>query len=461
MVQKLNRRQALGRLGVLGAGAVGLGGLPPLAQARAPEDKLNVAVVGCGGQGAENLRRVAGENIVALCDVDERRAADAFRQYPHARRFRDYRKMLDAMHRQIDAVVVSIPDHMHAPVSLGAMELGKHVYCEKPLTWGVGEARRMAQVAREKRLATQMGTQGMAGDRSRAGIEVIRSGVLGRVTELHVWTDRPLKWWPQGVDRPKDTPPVRDGLDWGLWLGVAPARPYHPAYCPFVWRGWKDFGTGAVGDMGIHNAAMPFAALQLGPPSSAEILETSGLKDETFPAWSRLKVEFPARGERGPVTLYWYDGGKKPPADLVGGRKPAANGAVVVGTKGTLSSVEWTGGQWALLPADRFRDYQPPRPSVPRAPGQSHHQEWLRACRGGPAAGQRRGLAGRAHLRRRELPDGRARPLAALPPGHRLPLPVLLPVDGGHLRRPGRRRAPNTRSVWCGPVRTPAGLPGR
>ena len=315
-----------------------------------PNNRLNLAIVGCGGQGAENLDKVAGENIVALCDVDEKRAADAFQRYPKAKRFRDYRKMLDALHQQIDAVVVSIPDHMHAPVSLAAMELGKHVYCEKPLTWSIDEARRMASLAREKKLATQMGTQGMAADAARTGIEVIRSGVLGDVTELHVWTDRPTGWWAQGIDRPRDTPPVPSSLDWNLWLGVAPARPYHPAYCPFTWRGWKDFGTGAVGDMGIHNAAMPFAALQLGPPASAEILETSGLKPETFPAWSRLKLEFPASGGRGPITLYWYDGGQKPSAELVGGSKLAANGAIVVGTKGTLSSVEWTGGDWALLP---------------------------------------------------------------------------------------------------------------
>jgi predicted dehydrogenase len=275
---------------------------------------------------------------------------------------------------------------MHAPISLAAMYLGKHVYCEKPLTWGFDEARQMARVAKAKGVATQMGTQGMAHDRSRVGIEVIRAGVLGKVTEMHVWTDRAGKWWPQGVERPKDEPPLPEGLDWDLWLGVAPARPYHKAYCPFAWRGWKDFGTGAPGDMGIHNAAMPFAALELGPPSLAEILDTSGLKSETFPEWSRLKLEFPAAGERGPVTLYWYDGGKKPPADLVGGGELALNGAIVVGTKGTLVSNEWTGGEWSLLPAERFRDYQPPRPSLPRAPGESHHHEWLRACRGGTPA---------------------------------------------------------------------------
>jgi hypothetical protein len=256
-----NRRQALRGLGAMGIASAGLGEVSIITHGSNAHERVNIAVVGCGGQGAENLEKLGGENIVALCDVDEKRAAEAFQRFPRAKRFRDYRKMLDALHRQIDAVVVSIPDHMHAPVSLAAMELGKHVYCEKPLTWSIDESRRMASLAKEKKLATQMGTQGMASDRARTGIEIIRSGVLGDVTELHVWTDRPTGWWPQGVDRPRDTPLVPSSLDWNLWLGVAPARPYHLAYCPFTWRGWKDFGTGAVGDMGIHNAARPFAAL--------------------------------------------------------------------------------------------------------------------------------------------------------------------------------------------------------
>jgi predicted dehydrogenase len=386
MFRNGSRRQFLSHLGATGAVAVGLRGVPALARTRSAADKLNLAIIGCGGQGAENLSQVSGENIVALCDVDERRAAEAFEKHPKARRFRDYRKMLDQIPSQIDAVVVSTPDHMHAPISLAAMELGKHVYCEKPLTWGIEEVRRMARVAREKGLATQMGTQGMAHDQSRAGIEVIRSGVLGEITELHVWTDRPAGWWLQGIDRPGDTPAVPAGLDWDLWLGVAPARPYNPAYCPFVWRGWKDFGTGAVGDMGIHNTAMPFAALELGPPSSAEVVATSGLKPESFPVWSRMRLEFPARQGRGPVAMYWYDGGQRPSADLIGGHKLAENGAIVVGTKGTLHSVEWTGGEWSLLPEERFRDFKPPETSQPRAPKESHHQEWLRACRGGPPA---------------------------------------------------------------------------
>ncbi len=382
MSRPCNRREALATMGTAAAAALGMQGQA----VPRPADKLNLAVIGCGGQGAENLHRVAGEKIVALCDVDDRRAAESFKAFPKAQRFKDYRKLLDTLHQQIDAVVVSTPDHMHAPISLAAMELGKHVYCEKPLTWCVDEAQRMARVAKEKHVATQMGTQGMAADGSRAGIEVLRSGVLGTVKELHVWTDRPAKWWPQGIDRPSGTPRVRDGLDWNLWLGVAPERPYHPAYCPFTWRGWKDFGTGAPGDMGIHNAAMPFAALELGSPAAVEVVQTSGLKPESFPAWSMLKLTFPAGGRHGPVALHWYDGGKKPPADLIGRQDLADNGAIVVGSKATLYSVEWTGGDWHLFPEEQFRGYKAPAPSVPRAPAQSHHQEWLRACRGGPPA---------------------------------------------------------------------------
>ncbi|MBN1419796.1 MAG: Gfo/Idh/MocA family oxidoreductase [Planctomycetes bacterium] len=382
MSDRISRRRMLGRTAAAGAGILfARGGLGRGAEA--PSEKLDIAVVGCGGRGGENLRQVDGENIVALCDVDARSAAQAFGAYPKAARFRDYRKMLDAKASGIDAVVVSTPDHMHAPVSLAAMKLGKHVYCEKPLTWSIEEARRMARTAAERKLATQMGTQGMAEDRSRAGIEVIRSGVLGEIREVHVWTDRAAGWWPQGIERPKDTPAVPKELDWDLWLGGAPERPYHPAYCPFRWRGWKDFGTGAVGDMGIHNAAMPWIALELGRPTSAEIIETSGLASETFPAWSTLKLVFPRRGGRGPVPFFWYDGGKRPPADLIFDGEVAKNGAIVVGKKATLYSIEWTGGDWHLLPEGKFRDYEPPAPTLPRAPGGNHYEEWIRACKGG------------------------------------------------------------------------------
>jgi predicted dehydrogenase len=385
MPTKIHRREMLRRTAAAGIGAWLARPVSAAAEGKSPNEKLDVAVVGCGGQGGENLRQVAeaGENIVALCDVDDRSAAQAFKAFPGAKKYRDWRKMLDEMHREIDAVLVSIPDHMHAPVSLAALRLGKHVYCEKPLTWSIEEARLMAQAAREAKVATQMGTQGMAGDSSRAGIEMIRSGVLGEVTEMHVWTDRAEGWWPQGVGRPAEKPPVPKELDWDLWLGGAPERPYHSAYCPFRWRGWKDFGTGAVGDMGIHNAAMPWMALKLGRPRSAELVSSSGLVDETFPAWSIIKCEFAASGDRGPVSMYWYDGGKRPPAKLIFGAELAKNGAIVVGKKATLYSIEWTGGDWHLLPEAGFKDTKPPAANVPRAPGQSHHREWIQAAKGG------------------------------------------------------------------------------
>jgi predicted dehydrogenase len=360
------------------------GGVQTLAAGLPPSEKLNLAFVGSGGQAGFSLEHLVDHNIVALCDVDERRATGAFERFPKAKRFRDYRRMLDEMDRQIDAVVVATPDHTHAPASIRAMQLGKHVYCEKPLTWCIEEARRMAETAKRHNVATQMGTQGMAMDGARAGIEVLRAGAIGAVREMHVWTDRAEGWWPQGVDRPQETPPVPKGLDWDLWLGVAPPRPYHPAYVPFKWRGWLDFGTGAIGDMGIHNAAMAWVGLELGLPRSAEVVATSGINRETFPAWSILRLEFPARGRLPPVTMHWYDGGKRPSGDLIGAAEVAKNGAILVGERGTMYSIEWTGADWHLLPEDKFRDYQPPEPSVARSPG--HHAEWITACKGGPAA---------------------------------------------------------------------------
>ncbi len=314
MLRTINRRELIRQTAAIGLGFWSASQLRVTHAAHSANEKLNVALVGCGGRGGENMKGVADENIVALCDVDERQAGPAFERFPKAQRFVDFRKMLDRMHGQIDAVVVSTPDHMHAPISLAAMELGKHVYCEKPLTWSIGEARQMADIAKKQQVATQMGTQGMAEDGARAGIEVIRSGVLGDVTQLHVWTDRAKGWWPQGVDRPTGTPPVPSQLNWDLWLGVAPARPYHGDYLPFRWRGWQDFGTGAIGDMGIHNAAMPFVGLQLGSPASAEIVDSSDLQPETFPLWSKLKLGFAANDRHGPITMYWYDGGLKPSA---------------------------------------------------------------------------------------------------------------------------------------------------
>lgn len=359
----------------------------------APGDKVNVAVVGAGGRGADNLREMGSEgvNIVALCDCDANHAAETFRRYPRAKQYSDWRKLLDA-EKGIDAVLVSTPDHSHAAVSIAAMRLGKHVYCEKPLAHSIWEVRQMAKVAAETGVVTQMGTQGHAFEGTRRAVEVVRSGALGDVKELHVWTDRPAGWWPQGVRSPQDTPPVPEGLDWDVWLGPAPQRAYHPAYHPFKWRGFWDFGTGAIGDMGIHNLDTAFWALELGPPTRVTVKDCSpGLMDpamkDTAPLWSIIELRFPARGSKPPVVMTWYDGGKLPPRELFQGEPPATRdgGSLIIGSRGTLYTRTWHGGQSAedmfvLLPRKQFEGFVAPAPTLPRTA--SHHQEWLEACRG-------------------------------------------------------------------------------
>ncbi len=348
------------------------------APATAPGDKLRIACIGVGGQGCANLDRVAGEHIAALCDVDDERAAGAFNSHPQARRFHDWRRLLDEMRDAIDAVVISTPDHMHAPIALAAMQLGKHVYCEKPLTRMIDEARRLAEAARRTGLATQMGNGGNATAGARANVELIRAGVLGPVREVHAWSDRPGTVWPQGLDRPAETPPVPATLHWDLWLGVAPERPYHPAYHPARWRGWWDFGTGALGDMGCHICNVAFWALDLRDPTTVRA-EVSDRHPETGPVSSRIIWEFPARGDRPAVRLFWYDGGRMPPPELVGGRSLPDNGSILVGDRGTLLIPSADGSRRVLLPEDRFAGLKPPEPTLPRSPG--HHAEWIAACK--------------------------------------------------------------------------------
>lgn len=345
-------------------------------------DRLRMAFIGAGGQGAANIERLREHvHIAALCDVDDARAGASFRGQPGARKFEDYRVLLDRMHKEIDAVVVSTPDHMHAPITLAAMELGKHVYCEKPLTRTVAEARRVVAATRRYRVVTQMGNAGNAQSVARTAVEMIRAGAIGPVREVHAWTDRPGRYWPQGLTRPSDTPPVPKTLRWDLWLGVAPVRPYHPAYVPFRWRGWWDFGTGALGDMACHACNVAFWALDLQDPASVEC-EVSGVHEETGPVWSRVRWEFPARGNRGPVTLYWYDGGRMPSRDLVEGRELPSNGLLLVGEKGVLLNTRQEGGALLLLPESRFAGYRPPAPTIPRSP-EGHHAEWVAACQQG------------------------------------------------------------------------------
>jgi predicted dehydrogenase len=385
---RLTRRSFL--LGAMaGAGAVVAG----RARGIGAGDKVNVAVVGAGGRGFENLRGLegTGANIVALCDVDAKRAGESFKKYPDAKRYVDWRRMLEA-ERGIEAVVVATPDHHHAIVSIAAMKLGKHVYCEKPLGHSVWEVREMARVAAERGVATQMGTQGHAFEGSRRAVEVVRSGAIGDVRELHVWTDRPANWWGAGVTRPTDTPPVPEGLDWDLWLGPAPQRPYHPAYVPFQWRGFWDFGTGSIGDMGVHNLDTAFWALELGLPTTVEVKEampalTEPAARETEPKSCVIELNYPARGAKPPVKMTWYSGGKLPPRELFQGETLITRdgGSLIVGSKGTLFTRTWHGGEnernmFALLPRQAFVDFKGPERTLPRV--KSHWQEWVSACRG-------------------------------------------------------------------------------
>jgi len=382
MRRSTDRREFLQQAAAAGIG-FWVASRPKRLRAKSPNEKLNIACVGVGGRGAGNVNAVKGENIVALCDVDRARAAGTFEAFPKTDKFRDYRRMFDKLHKHIDAVVISTPDHMHAPIAMAAMQLGKHVYCEKPLTHTVYEARQLAQAAARYKVVTQMGNQGMANSQARRAVEILRAGVIGPVREVHCWTDRPVGWWPQGIDRPKDTPPVPETLDWNLWLGVAPYRPYHPAYLPFKWRGWWDFGTGALGDMGCHVCNVAFWALELRDPIAVEA-EVSGLHKETAPVWSKVVWEFGARPDRPPVKLHWYDGGKKPPAGLVEGRKLPGNGSIFVGDKGTLYAPHPHAGQFMLLPEKKFADFKAPPRTLPDSPG--HHAEWIQACKEGTQA---------------------------------------------------------------------------
>jgi predicted dehydrogenase len=398
----MNRRRFLG--GAVGVAAFtivprhvlgGAGNVPP-------SEKLNIAGIGVGGQGAGDLTNLGNENIVALCDVDERQAADTFKKFPNAHRYKDFRMMLDKEHKNIDAVLVATPDHVHAVATMTAIKAGKHVYCEKPLTHSIYEAREVARAAREAKVATQMGNQGHAGEGIRLICEWIWDGAIGTVREVHAWTTHAV--WPQGMERPKDTPPVPPTLDWDLWLGPAPYRPYHPAYAPAFWRGWWDFGTGALGDMGCHNLDPVFWALKLGYPTSAEascsifvptITWDKPFNNESYPQASIVRYEFPARGELPAVELTWYDGGLMPrrPAEMDPGWRMGdkLGGVIFVGDRGKLICGSY-GNSPRLIPESRMKEYKRPAPSIPRSVG--HHKEWIEACKGGKPAGSNFDIAG-------------------------------------------------------------------
>ncbi|MBX2822358.1 MAG: Gfo/Idh/MocA family oxidoreductase [Rhodothermaceae bacterium] len=348
---------------------------------KAPSDTLVIAGVGVGGMGGVYLRNCESENIAVLCDVDYGFAQRTFDRYPDAVRYYDYRRMLD-QERGIDAVVIGTPDHTHAVIAMAAFDLGKHIYCAKPLTRTIYESRKMLAATKASGVATQMSTQGQAEDGPRRLKELVNSGAIGAVHHVHIWSDRPI--WPQGVDRPEERMEKPNNLNWDLWLGPAPDRPYHSAYHPFRHRGWIDFGTGALGDMGCHAFDPVFRALDLVAPTKVYGSCTT-ITSETFPSASVVHYEFPARGSRPPVKLSWYDGGLKPPrpGQLEAGKELGRDGLIFEGEKGTIMS-GFTGANPHLVPEAEMDHFERPPKTIASSIG--HYNEWIEACKGGPEA---------------------------------------------------------------------------
>ena len=362
------------------------------AQHTAPSAKLNIAGIGVGGMGKSNLSQLETENIVALCDVDHAYAAGTFKKYPQAKVYSDYREMLDK-EKSIDAVMIATPDHTHAVISMEAMRRGKHVYCQKPLTHDIYEARMLAKAARETGVTTQMGIQGHSGEGGRLICEWIADGAIGEVHEVDAWCN--LSYYPFGHAywsskwnrRPQDTPPVPATLNWDLWLGPAPLRPYHPAYHPAVWRCWWDFGCGMMGDRGAHTLDPVVWALKLGHPTSIEATSLD-LNPDIHPLASVVTYQFPARGDLPPVKLTWYEGVRAPrPLELEDGRRMGhtEGGSLFKGTKGKLVGGV-SGEDPRLIPESRMKEYKLPPKTIPRVEG-SHEQDWVRACKAGKRAG--------------------------------------------------------------------------
>ncbi len=373
MKRRSNRREFLKRTALTGAGFWLAGSA--VVQSRSPNEKLNIGVIGAGGRGAHNLASVAGENIVALCDVDENNLGRAAEKYGKAEKYHDFRKLFDSAN-SFDAVVVSTTEHTHAFATLPALQLGKHVYCEKPLAHCVWESRSVAKAALKHKVATQMGTQIHATDNYRRVVELIQADAVGAVRECHVWVQR--AWG--GGERPKDTPLVPAHLHWDLWLGPAPERPYHPDYVPGPkWYKWWDFGGGVLPDLGSHWNDLAFWALKLRHPSTIEA-EGPPVSSETAPPWLIVRYEYAARGDLPAVKHTWYQGGKRP--SLVSeGKVPAwSNGVLFVGERGMLLADY---DKHVLLPEAEFAGFKRPKPSIPRSIG--HHAEWLAACKIGSA----------------------------------------------------------------------------
>ena len=402
MKKEINKTSRRNFIGTVGAVAAGFTIVPGTVMGKAfghvaPSDKLNIAGVGIGGMGRNNLRNMSTENIVALCDVDWDYADKTFMDYPRAKRYKDWRQMFDEVGKSVDAVLVATPDHSHAAVASHAITLGKHVYTQKPLTHSVYESRLLTRLAKKYNVATQMGNQGHSLDDVRRVCEWIWSGAIGEVTTVHAWTDRPI--WPQGLQRPKQAMKVPRTLDWDLFIGPAEMRPYNSLYTPWNWRGWWNFGTGALGDMACHILDPVFWALKLKYPLRVEASSTL-VNLESPPHAEKLKYTFPARKNlpdvgMPEVTVYWYDGGFLPdrPRELPEGEmmgRDSNGGLIFEGTNGKIMTGCY-GTKPILLPYSRMDDFQEPEPVIRRVPNGDqgawtnvHEQDWIRACKESP-----------------------------------------------------------------------------
>lgn len=370
MKSVLTRRQFLKQTALSAAGTVFVAkaGFAKVS----PNSKLNLGVIGVGGRGGENLAAVSSENIVALCDVDAKTLSAAAVKHPGAATYYDYRRLIDR--RDLDAIVIGTPDHVHAVQAAAALRTGRHVYCEKPLTRTISEARIVTELARKHKRVTQIGTQIHAGSNYRRAVEIVRSGVIGNVTEVHVWVAASYG----GKDLPREFPPVPVHLHYDLWLGPVPFVPYHPEWVPFKWRNWWAFGGGALADFGCHYLDLPFWALDLRHPLSAEVIDGPPVHPDSTPPWLIVRYEFPARGVQPPVNLLWYHGGKQPAELREDLRDKWASGVLFMGQHGQLLADY---GRHLLLPEYQFESWVRPRPSIPDSIG--HHREWIEACKTG------------------------------------------------------------------------------
>ena len=376
-----SRRRFLRNSALVGTSALAF---PYVAQATVlgANSRLNIAGIGVGGKGWVDITSCDSQNIVGLCDVDADRLAKAKEKYPRAAVFSDWRELFEKHGKNLDAVTVSTPDHTHFPASMAAIRLGKHVYCQKPLTHTVWEARQLAMAARKAKVATQMGNQGMSHPVLQREAEIIRAGACGSVREIHIWTDRPGNWWRQGIER-SEPKPVPAGLAWDLWLGVAPKRPYAEGYHSFLWRGHWDFGTGAIGDMGCHLLNLPTLVWPLVDPISVEA-DSLGATLESPPVASRIRWDFPAAPGRPPMKLIWYDGGRRAASELFGGKITEENGVLVIGDKDTFLTSYNGGGRF--LSTAKVEDFASAPSFLPKRGewDRNHYEEWIAACQGGP-----------------------------------------------------------------------------